>query len=295
MIRIRRPSQYPTFLLWAGWLPLVLACAVAWAGQSSRGWGAELLLSTLLLFPLGPLLVNRRSASRLRVGSVRCEPFHENETGHLKVEVESNSRVPISDVQIQVYDAAAHCDVDPVNGACVSVPLKDHARGRFTCPHVKVSTRFPFGLFNAHRFESRDEAYVVYAAPELDAPAWPEPETHPDRVSRSGEEVVALREYQTGDALGTVDWKVSARAQSLVVRQFEHHRPHALQFRFDQVASLGVEHAVSRLTAWVIRAHAQGRPYSLELEGQTWGPAHSASHRHACLAALACFKQQEGP
>lgn len=285
-------------ILVTGWAPLFAVCVVGWmtAPGPGVGFATQWLVGALLLFPVMPLFINRRAAASIKATAPACPAFHQNEVGQMEVGV-SSSRLVVGDVRVQVYDAHTHCDLLDKKVERVSVPLSNHARGVFDFPPVMLSTRFPFGLFRARVSSHPSGQYVVYPAVEVGAPAWPQPKTKtsPTATSRSGEEVVAFRDYLPGDALGTVDWKVSARTQSLVVRQFEHNKPQDLKFSFDQVEHLGLEKGLSRLTAWIVRAHAQGIHYGLSLGGQDLAPDHSPSHRHACLSALAMFRQEVVP
>lgn len=267
--------------------------ALAWRHSNGLGFAMEWVLSALLLFPLVPMFINRRAVASLRAVSVHCRPFHQNQPGVLEVGVLS-TRDHVGDVQVQAYDTSAQCDLVGQRAETVRLTLAGHARGVYPFPALSLTTGFPFGLFRSAAPACVVGHYVVYPAVESDAPAWPPSLVQPAGVQRSGEEVVAFRDYRTGDALSTVDWKVSARTQSLIVREFESQKPHALRFSFEHVSHLELELALSRLAAWVVRAHARGVHYALELEGVVLGPSHSPAHRHACLAALAAFRQEQG-
>ena len=52
---------------------------------------------------------------------------------------------------------------------------------------------------------------------------------------------------------------------------------------------LGTEEKLSRLTRWVLDAHASGLSYGLRLPGKKIEPANGDAHRQKCLEALALF------
>lgn len=247
------------------------------------------------LFPLYPFLMNRSSLRSLSVNSVSCLPFHQGQAGTLRVRVENQSPRFLGDVTVYAYDASHTCDVPGVGAATVPLVLEKHDRGVFPLPALTLKTTFPFSLFQASKKIVPAGDYVVYPAIEPGAPSWPEVALSPRRADRQGEEVVAFREHQHGDAMNTVDWKVSARAQKIVVRQFESPTRKSMIFSFRQVEHLGLEGALSRLATWIVRAHAEGIEYGLDLEGEVLCAHHSPEHRHACLVALARFRQEKLP
>jgi uncharacterized protein (DUF58 family) len=108
--------------------------------------------------------------------------------------------------------------------------------------------------------------------------------------ARAGEEDFAgLRQYQPGDTLRQIAWKQSARLEWLAVRTHDAPQSAMLYLRWDDTAGLATEQRLSRLTAWVLRADATGRPYTLELPDLVIAPASGAGHCEACLRALALF------
>lgn len=98
-------------------------------------------------------------------------------------------------------------------------------RGHVLVKGFELSTRFPFGFFrHRRRLSARDVDIVVY----------PRPEPITDRLNLlplqsgqttslrrgAGQDLLMLRDYQARDDLRHIDWKATARAQRLTVREF---------------------------------------------------------------------------
>ena len=98
-------------------------------------------------------------------------------------------------------------------------------RGHVLVKGFELSTRFPFGFFrHRRRLSARDVDIVVY----------PKPEPITDRLNLLplqsgqttslrrgvGQDLLMLRDYHTRDDLRHIDWKATARAQRLTVREF---------------------------------------------------------------------------
>jgi uncharacterized protein (DUF58 family) len=98
-------------------------------------------------------------------------------------------------------------------------------RGHVLVKGFELSTRFPFGFFrHRRRLSARDVDIVVY----------PKPEPITDKLNLlplqsgqttslrrgAGQDLLLLRDYQTRDDLRHIDWKATARARRLTVREF---------------------------------------------------------------------------
>jgi uncharacterized protein (DUF58 family) len=98
-------------------------------------------------------------------------------------------------------------------------------RGHFLVNGFELSTRFPFGFFrHRRRLSARDVDIVVYPKPE---PVADELHLLPLYAGETasfrrgaGHDLLLLRDYQPRDELRHIDWKATARARRLTVREF---------------------------------------------------------------------------
>lgn len=98
-------------------------------------------------------------------------------------------------------------------------------RGRFLIKDFELSTRFPFGFFrHRRRLPARETELIVF--PKLE-PLDHQLDDMPLEVGKlvankrgSGQDLLALREYQPNDDLRRIDWKATARTSHLTVREF---------------------------------------------------------------------------
>jgi uncharacterized protein (DUF58 family) len=98
-------------------------------------------------------------------------------------------------------------------------------RGHELITGFELSTRFPFGFFRRRRrLRARDVDIIVYPKPE---PLGDELHLLPMNAGRlistrrgAGHDLLSLRDYQPQDDLRHIDWKATARARRLIVRQF---------------------------------------------------------------------------
>ena len=98
-------------------------------------------------------------------------------------------------------------------------------RGRFIIKDFELSTKFPFGFFR-HRRRLPAQAAEIIVFPPL-ASIKDETENLPLEIGKLvtqkrglGQDLLALRDYQPMDDLRRVDWKATARANRLIIREF---------------------------------------------------------------------------
>jgi uncharacterized protein (DUF58 family) len=98
-------------------------------------------------------------------------------------------------------------------------------RGHVLVNGFELSTRFPFGFFrHRRRLTARDVDIVVYPKPEEVTDELNLLPLHAGQTTSmrrgAGQDLLMLRDYQTRDDLRHIDWKATARARRLTVREF---------------------------------------------------------------------------
>ncbi|HEY0460036.1 MAG TPA: DUF58 domain-containing protein [Pyrinomonadaceae bacterium] len=111
-------------------------------------------------------------------------------------------------------------------------------RGRFVIKDFELSTRFPFGFFRHRRRLSAQEAEITIFPRLISIEK--ELEDLPLEVGKlvankrgTGQDLLALRDYQPMDDLRRVDWKATARTRRLIVREFSAEDDKRVTIFFD--------------------------------------------------------------
>ncbi|KAI3592140.1 hypothetical protein D9X30_2814 [Cupriavidus sp. U2] len=198
-------------------------------------------------------------------------------------------------------EAAPALTLDGLGQGVLAVRMAAPRRGRLALPRVTVSSRFPFGLFRVWSYADFPVTTCVYPAPERHAPPLPVV-AHPDQdgddgdigaVSEDG--IDQLRRYRPGDPLHRIAWKHSARTGRWLSRA--GHVPRLPGCWIDWNAlptTMDAEARLSRLCAWLLAAGDQF-DIGLRLPGVEIPPGHGATHRRACLEALAVWPERRAP
>lgn len=154
-------------------------------------------------------------------------------------------------------------------------------RGRFIIKDFELSTKFPFGFFRHRRRLSAQEAEIVIF-PKL-APVNEETIDLPlERGNLAtnkkglGQDLLSLRDYQPMDDLRRVDWRATARAQRLIVREFAAEDDKRVTVIFD--TRLEAEKSGKKLTLREkIEAEQKGKKLSPASEKFENGVSQTAS------------------
>lgn len=274
-------------LMMAVWALSMGLLAMDWLAGKWMSWPSEWLIGIWGCFPVVVYALNRFSLSSVRVE--RATPpawLHAGQVAHAQVVIQNavgrlrnGVELAIEDQRVAVADVRAEA----------TVQLPEAPRGLHAWPRLVVRSSFPFGFFLLARETQSIGTSWVYPALEPRAPAWPANAVAHPNPARSGEDVVAVRDYVVGDPMRLVDWKASARKGGWVVKEFEKERLPSLIFSWEQVEALGLEKGLERLAAWVARAQKQGLRYGLALGSVGVAQDNSSAHYHACMQELAAF------
>ncbi len=98
-------------------------------------------------------------------------------------------------------------------------------RGRFLIRDFEISTKFPFSFFrHRRRLPARETELTVF--PSLERTSEELGHLSLESGNRaagkrgSGQDLLAMRDYQPNDDLRRVDWKATARSRHLIIREF---------------------------------------------------------------------------
>ena len=178
-------------------------------------------------------------------------------------------------------------------------------RGHVFIDGFELSTRFPFGFVRRRRrLGARNVDILVYPKPE---PIGDELHLLPMNAGRMtsvrrgvGHDLFALRDYQPQDDLRHIDWKATARARRLTVREFtsedERRITIVLDTRavadstFEERFERGVIKAASHLKHF-IDERAEVR---MILGGQRGPYGSGLEHLYKCLRRLAVVTPDDG-
>jgi len=180
-------------------------------------------------------------------------------------------------------------------------------RGHVVVNGFELSTRFPFGFFrHRRRLKARDVDIVVYPKPE---PIADELHLLPLQTGQTasyrrgaGHDLLLLRDYQPRDELRYIDWKATARARRLTVREFTAEDERRITIMLDTrlTKDIDKENFRIRFESGVIQAASLVKHFVDEradvrlILGEERGSiGRGPEHLYACLRRLAVVQPNE--
>jgi uncharacterized protein (DUF58 family) len=263
----------------------------------------NLSLGFVLTFLLAALWINAmiytfRNLANLRVSGGRARPVYAGDVARFTVNLENpgdSDRYAIGLTRDR--KEAQFADVPARSAASPSVGIPAPRRGILLPGRLTLFTRYPLGLYYAWSYLELDMHCLVYPRPAPPGLRLPEATSSPGEgaeLGRGQEDFSGLRQYHRGDSPRHIAWKVAARDQGLLTKQFAGRADAELWLDWELLPpALGREERLSQLARWVLDAHAAGLSFGLRLPGTTVPIATGEIQRENCLEALALFEPHD--
>lgn len=232
--------------------------------------------------------------SGIRLVALHADPVFAGQSLHVKFRFDGEGSRDRPGLQLLCGEACGFFDLEPDQDHELQLDLPAPRRGWQQCGRLRLSTLRPLGLARAWSWLRPDTRLLVYPALEKNFPPLPEAVGDGDapRSRSHGEQPHHLRDYRAGDMPRQIAWKASARADKLLVREYESAVSRDLELDWRQTAGLAYEDRISRLARWVVEAERSGSRYSLLLPSAQIPAARGAEHRHLCLRTLALLPHE---
>jgi len=196
--------------------------------------------------------------------------------------------------------------VECENGQGVTLPVVPHAtvvestvqmtyarRGPARIGTIRISSPFPVNFFTRFWSFSMDEEFVVYPRLLPGTAAGSGTETRrtgsDSRQDRGQDgELERIAAYSGREPLRVIHWKLSARADDLLVKEFGRQSAPPLLIDPEELSGNTLEERISR-AAWLVRRTVHERPVGLRLGSRSIPPASGRVHGALLLKELALY------
>ena len=251
---------------------------------------------TFLLTALG-LVVMQHCHNNLLHMIVRlggADPVFAGEEAIFRLTLENGAGEQRLDVVVECTDSkAGPVDLDAGASTTLQLHRPTVKRGYAKLARFSVATTHPGNLFRAWTWINMDARCLVYPAPA--APGRPPPtgtSVPGERAMRNREDddFAGLRTATPSDPPRRIAWKVYARSDQFLVKEFAGGAEQPQLFEFNALRDLDVEQRLSQLTRFCLDAAEAGAAFGLVLPGESIPLGRGERHLHRCLQALALFE-----
>ena len=146
-------------------------------------------------------------------------------------------------------------------------------RGQYQINRVKVMTSFPFGIFYSWRYIHVD--HDVFIFPKAIGEEQPI-ELTGLRESSEGlltvggnEDFYQHNPYIPGESWKRINWKVWAKSEDLLIKQYESSVDYAYSFDFSKLSHLSEQQALRQMSKWIKTAKENHSAFKLTIGGES--------------------------
>jgi uncharacterized protein (DUF58 family) len=174
-----------------------------------------------------------------------------------------------------------------------TINLAFHQRGKNTIGQIRISSPFPVNFFTRYWSFYLDTVCVVY--PRLIPIALQDSTDGSERfgamVRRNrghDGELEGIREYSGTEPLRSIHWKLSARTEELLVKEFGSQSAPPLIIRPDMLPGIDSEEKLSH-AAWLVKQQVMDQPVGMEIDGRIILPDTGRRQCRLLLTELALY------
>lgn len=170
----------------------------------------------------------------------------------------------------------------------ISVHTNPQKCGFIPVNRLKISSRYPLGLFYAWKWFDIDKKIVSYPYPS--GIHWYEASGRQGRPA-DGEkkddfEFSGHSKYKSGDNCKRIDWKAKARGRPLMIKEYKGGEDGDLIFDMHHLNYLPIKEQLSQMSLWIHEAHAQGASYGIKTRMGSVPISTGEGHFYRCLKEL---------
>lgn len=285
----------PTGITMLGVMLLMLLFAINY--QNNLAYGLTFLLFSVSLLAA---LHTWRNLNQLILQSNPAADVFAGDSAYFNVHLSSPRRFYQS-INLSWYeqtDNQQRYDVRPEAITPVTILLVQAQRGLHKTGRVKVQTVFPLGIWRAWSLVDLAQQVLVYPKPiegaiATQALAGDEQGNVSASDQRGTDDYDGLRDWQQGESMQRINWKVWSKTDRFVVNHFTSQQAAEHLLAYTAVAG-DMEYRLSVLCFHVLRLSQSSQIFTLQLPNQTIGPDQGELHKVACLQALAHYGEANG-
>ncbi len=292
-----------------GWCFVAIIFGVGFAALNTGNNLLYLVFALMLAFLVLSGILSETSLRGIRVERVLPREIFAGASNPVRIRIR-NRQSRVAAFALSIEDrlapqalrrgpaAAGRCFVLRVGPDSVvdrSYALVPERRGELELASLRVSTRFPFGLFvKSVEIEAPETALVYPAIAPIEpgrAAAGSREETD-QRPGRSpvGDALVGVREFERGDRTARVHWRRSIRSGRLVVGEREGQTAAEVEILLllsREMTPAAIESRISRAASELVHHLEAGDRVGLRTRSVRFAPATGPGHRRELLAFLA--------
>jgi uncharacterized protein (DUF58 family) len=284
----------------SGFIYIFITLLLGFAAVNTGNNLLYLMVSALLGFIAVSGVLGKWNLDRVHVCYLPPDEIYDGLPTLLSIELVNRRRwLPIFLMEIVVADCTVFFPVvDPQQGLQKSLELTLCGRGRRQLPAVAVRSRFPVNFFIRSKGLIINQQVTVFPAP------LPCPDLHQiDPGGGQGSQqnwqkgydgdINRIRDYQGGEPLKSIHWKLSARHDHLKVKELSAVTRKPVVLDLAELPGPSLEQRLRYASYLVTRWLRDGWPVGLKAGSLELSPGTGQRHKLLLLQALAHYGQDQ--
>lgn len=259
-----------------------------------------LLVSALLGFMSVSGVLGKWNLARVEVRYLPPDEIYDGLPTLVGVELVNRRRwLPIFLMEVVIDDRALFFPlVDPRQGRPKSVEITLAGRGLRQLPDAAIRSRFPVNFFIRSQGLVIDQNVTVFPAPQpcpdlRQADPGGVQGTQQSRQRGYEGDINRISDYQGGEPLKAIHWKLSARHDRLKVKELSAATRKPVVLDLAQMPGAGVEQRLRHASYLVARWLRAGWPVGLKAGSVEFPPGTGQRHKLLLMQALAHYGQDQ--
>jgi len=224
--------------------------------------------------------------------------FYADEKLVLEIALLNNSSKVRFDLEARHHKSNSNnsISINANEASTLTVSLPKLERGEYLLEKIRVHSSFPFGLFFSWKNIALNQPLFVYPSANGDDHLMEGSSTHSEKESsqtiEGNEDFYQHKAYIEGESWKRINWKVWAKSNVLLTKQFESPTTKSFHFNFARLTHLNEEKALEQLSYWVKKAMTENHLFSMELGNIQIPLGSGVNHGEEALRQLASYKKK---
>ncbi|WP_413288118.1 DUF58 domain-containing protein [Bdellovibrio sp. HCB337] len=234
------------------------------------------------------LILTNRNIDKLQILQLSIEDFFADEVGALKLLVYNSTQEDMENILFEVAPEGQFL-LDKLKAGErreVLVPFKMNNEGVHQVPSLKISSEFPYHFSRSWKKHYHEIKAFVYPARLGSAQFASAAHTQRFQESQSLDDFKGHREYQKSDSPRSIDWRVTARVQKVMTKEFDPQSSRKLTLRWEDCPQTSEQEKKRQLSLWLDLAEKNNMEYALDLPTRQLPYGRGPQHKTECLRSL---------
>jgi uncharacterized protein (DUF58 family) len=287
----RRIFIFPSKAGGAFMLLLLTMLVAAINYQNNMAFALVFLLVSVFIVSILHTFAN---LSGLTIATIKTDPIFAGDNAGFELSVSRQGDKEYFDINLSMPGSEVRSvTLTEKSQQLIDLHLVMNHRGLYKPERLLIETFYPVGLLRSWTWLAMDTEVLVYPRPlkcALEGISVAGGDDDGEVIPIVGsDDFYQFQQYQPGDSLKHVFWKIYAKGQALQTKQFASFREQRLWLDWQQFTG-GEEDRLSKLCYWVLQLENNNDEYGLRLPSLEIAPGHGLQHQAQVLKALALYR-----